>query len=346
MDNERLYLSLRNKICENIYRGIYKDKESIPPERLLAESLNVSRVTVRKALQLLEKDRIIERVQGSGTIVNLKETGYEGNMDIVALLAPAQKTFFSLFVDYFQKNAEGHDSLVLFKQKPEGESIEDCLFRLFQKNIRNTVVWLEDVEMNIEYLKRLRGLGMNIVFFDIVVPSKYADCVSVDNTDAVRILYDYLENRGIKDITYMGWDNHFLSSVKERENTFLELRKGNDSLRTVPWKERTDLSDIMDRFVNESKCGSILPGGIICGDGELGIALKKAFLSSEIQEMEVVSIDDLPEAKSLSLSVYRQSFEKMAQRVYQCLLEQNFRSKEWKAAIYRIEGEFINRSRV
>ena len=60
MENDILYLSLKNKICENIFTGLYKEGENIPPERVLSESYNLSRVTVRKSLALLEKDGIIK----------------------------------------------------------------------------------------------------------------------------------------------------------------------------------------------------------------------------------------------------------------------------------------------
>ena len=52
-EKDRLYRILENKICERIFRGEYVDGENLPPERTLAESLGVSRVTVRKALALL-----------------------------------------------------------------------------------------------------------------------------------------------------------------------------------------------------------------------------------------------------------------------------------------------------
>lgn len=343
MENDRLYLTLKNKICEMIYKGIYKDGDNIPPERTLAENLNVSRVTVRKALQLLERDGIVERVQGSGTLVTLRETGYESTMDIIALLAPAQRPFFSAFIDYFQKNAEENDSLVLFKQSPEYERVEDSLFKLFQKNIRNVVLWLEDLKLDSEYIRRLRGLGMNIVFFDITQPSPYADCVFLDNHDAIMTLYNYLSEKEEKNIFYIGWDNFSLSSVRERENTFNELSANNNALFHIPWQEKISLSSSMEKLTAEFSSSNYLPDGIICGDGEIGIALKKTFLSQGMKDILVTSVDDFPEAKGLSLSVYMQSFDNLAKRVYQCLCEQNINSKQWKAAVYPVKGKLIKR---
>jgi DNA-binding LacI/PurR family transcriptional regulator len=343
MENNILYLSLKNKICEKIYTGTYKEGENIPPERVLAENFNLSRVTVRKSLALLEKDGIVERVQGSGTIVKLRETGYEGTMDIIALLAPPQKPFFSFFIEHFQKNAEKNDSLVLFKQNSQDERVEDSLFKLFQKNIRNVVIWLEDLKLDSEYVRRLRGLGMNMVFFDIILPTPYADCVLLDNRDAITSLYRYLKTKGTHNITYVGWDNCDLSSVCERERIFTELNTTGIAPFHIPWAEKAHLPVLMENFIEQLKGDKHLPDSIICGDGEIGVALKKSFLEHGLKNIPVVSVDDYPEANGLSMSVYMQTFDELAQEIYQCLLEQNSKPEAWKASVKLIKGKFIER---
>jgi DNA-binding LacI/PurR family transcriptional regulator len=343
MENPRLYLSLKNKICERIYKGLYQDGETIPPERTLAETFEVSRVTVRKALDLLENEGIIERTQGSGTVVRLKHAGHKGSLDIIALLAPAQKPFFSLFIDHFQRNAEKNDSLVLFKQNPAGEKVEDCLFKLFQKDIRNVVLWLDDLKIDIESLRRLRGLGMNMVFFDTGIVSPYADCVLLDNQNAITTLFDYLVKKGAKDIVYVGWDNFSHTSVSERENAFRALNPNHKLLGHIKWGEKESFSGDIKKYIDLIKNQAVLPDGVICGDGEIGIAVKKAFLTQGLHKIEVVSPDDYPESTTLSLSTYRQPFDELAQKVYTCLLEQNTHSKKWKAKIYPITGQLIVR---
>ena len=47
--SELRYLELKNKICYQIYNGVYEDGERIPSERQLAADYDVSRITVRKA---------------------------------------------------------------------------------------------------------------------------------------------------------------------------------------------------------------------------------------------------------------------------------------------------------
>lgn len=343
MDNNRLYIELKNKIYEKIFKGIYKDGENIPSERTLVEHFNVSRVTVRKALGLLQKDGILEKVQGSGNIVKLQEYGYEGTMDIIALLAPAQNPFFSSFIDYFQRNAETNDSLVLFKQNRKDERVEDSLFKLLQKNIRNAVIWLEGLELDIEYIRRLRGLGMNMVFFDTSIAMPYADCVLLDNRDAIAVLHDFLCRKGAKNIGYIGWDNFHLTSVQERESSFVEISISGNTPFRIPWAEKNNLPTLIEKFATSVKSKSNYPDGIICGDGEIGVALKKTFLDQGIKNIFVTCIDDYPEASNLSLSVYMQDFDNLAQKVYECLYEQNMKTKQWKASVYPIRGKLIER---
>lgn len=65
--NELRYLDLKNALCEKIYEGIYKDGKKIPSERQLSTDYEVSRITVRKTLELMEKENLIVREVGNGT---------------------------------------------------------------------------------------------------------------------------------------------------------------------------------------------------------------------------------------------------------------------------------------
>lgn len=61
----RVYLHLQQEIT----RGLHPVGASLPGEQKLAVTLEVSRVTVRRALDALERDGLIERRAGSGTTV-------------------------------------------------------------------------------------------------------------------------------------------------------------------------------------------------------------------------------------------------------------------------------------
>ena len=85
------------------------------------------------------------------------------------------------------------------------------------------MLWLEDMELSQEALRKLRGLGMNIVLFDTTFKSVYADAVCLNNRNAVRRLWDLLREKGCTRIGYVGWDEMTVRSVRAREGEFVRL---------------------------------------------------------------------------------------------------------------------------
>ncbi len=65
-----LYYQLMNIIVEMIEEGNLQEDDKLPSERELCEKYDVSRSTVRQAIQELEKEGYIYRVHGKGTFVS------------------------------------------------------------------------------------------------------------------------------------------------------------------------------------------------------------------------------------------------------------------------------------
>lgn len=63
------YVQLRRRLEEGIERGILPANSSLPPEREIAEITDLSRVTVRRAIQELVREGLIEQRQGSGSFI-------------------------------------------------------------------------------------------------------------------------------------------------------------------------------------------------------------------------------------------------------------------------------------
>jgi GntR family transcriptional regulator, N-acetylglucosamine utilization regulator len=63
------YLQLRQRLSDAVDQGVLNAGDSLPPEREIATLTNLSRVTVRKAIQNLAQDGVIVQKQGSGSFV-------------------------------------------------------------------------------------------------------------------------------------------------------------------------------------------------------------------------------------------------------------------------------------
>jgi GntR family transcriptional regulator len=64
-----LYFQLQEDLKKDIENGIYKVNDKIPTEKELEELYSVSRITVRKAIEGLVFEGLLQKKQGVGTIV-------------------------------------------------------------------------------------------------------------------------------------------------------------------------------------------------------------------------------------------------------------------------------------
>ncbi len=64
-----LYEQLKQIIEEKIKSGEWKPDDQLPSERELVEQYKVSRITVRQAINLAERDGLVKRIHGVGTFV-------------------------------------------------------------------------------------------------------------------------------------------------------------------------------------------------------------------------------------------------------------------------------------
>ncbi|NLO85178.1 MAG: GntR family transcriptional regulator [Clostridiales bacterium] len=73
MNNAPKYISLAHQIKEDILSGKYIAGSYLPPEAKLEELYSASRTTVRRAVEILKKEHLVEAHQGRGTQVLYSE---------------------------------------------------------------------------------------------------------------------------------------------------------------------------------------------------------------------------------------------------------------------------------
>lgn len=68
-DNKPLYQQVEAGIKDSIITKEYKPGEKLPTESEFAKEYNVSIITIRKAMELLTEQGLVEKIQGKGTFV-------------------------------------------------------------------------------------------------------------------------------------------------------------------------------------------------------------------------------------------------------------------------------------
>src|SRR3982751_4340626 len=71
--SEPLYEQVKHFVVEGIRTGAWGDSRRVPSEVLLVERLNVSRMTVHRALRELKGEGVIVRVPGRGTFISAEK---------------------------------------------------------------------------------------------------------------------------------------------------------------------------------------------------------------------------------------------------------------------------------
>lgn len=95
-----IYIQLKNIIKNTILNGEIGLDEMIPSETQLAETYNITRTTVRRALAELANENLLRKEHGKGTFVSLRPISYS-------------MWNFSSFTDYVQKKGKTPTSIVL-----------------------------------------------------------------------------------------------------------------------------------------------------------------------------------------------------------------------------------------
>lgn len=75
-----LYRRLQRALRDAIAKQVLAPEAALPAEREMAEAFNISRVTVRKALQELAHEGLVIRIQGAGTFVAPRHDSATGKL--------------------------------------------------------------------------------------------------------------------------------------------------------------------------------------------------------------------------------------------------------------------------
>lgn len=130
-NQEKLYIQLTRIFLEEISSGNWKLNERIPREEDLCTKYNVSKITVRQAINNLVSDGYVVKVQGKGTFVT----------SVLPVVGLAMRTRFT--EDMFGKEVKA-EKVILFKGiKEPAQDIrtylrtEDKIYHLLSKRIVN-----------------------------------------------------------------------------------------------------------------------------------------------------------------------------------------------------------------
>ena len=228
MEKTYNYLRVYRDIKEKISTGVYRTGDRLPTEAQLQESCGVSRITVKKAMELLAKEGVIERFPGKGTFVRPLEqpnnTQESSRGKVIGLVMSA---FSSVFGQHFiQGVAEEANRLgygLMLGTCYTSLKEEDALV---EKMISNGVDGIISMAIHSE-----SGINAGIVDcamrgFPMVLADRYLEgmrlpYVGSDHTDAAFKATQYLFSLGHKHIGLIS-SAPTTTAITERESGYMK----------------------------------------------------------------------------------------------------------------------------
>lgn len=163
-----IYYQIQQVIKDQIKRGEWSIGEAIPSERILSEQFEVSRMTIRQAVQGLVDEGVLTRKRGSGT--------YVSNEKVEQPLKGV--TSFTKLME--QRGMKASSKIISFiKRKPSATEAEHLEM---------------DRALDVLQIQRIRlGNETPIAIETTIIPWPFAEGITVE--DMEHSLYEFIEEK-------------------------------------------------------------------------------------------------------------------------------------------------------
>ena len=190
---EPLYHMVKKKIVEMVRNGDLKDGDRLPPEEEIAKQNNISRGTVRMALEDLAREGIIKRYPKRGTFISLEKSNIPVKIAILSPTVPVGRKE----TDFYRSELWGGIEEGVVK---EGISI---ILLNHQKGIElskgiDGILFLVPLRSQIEILNEIKGKGIPLIVVGAQIDG--VNYIAVDNEKGVEEAISYLVKLGHKKI--------------------------------------------------------------------------------------------------------------------------------------------------
>jgi DNA-binding LacI/PurR family transcriptional regulator len=316
------YLKISKLIQQKITGGDYQPGEQIPTQNELANVFNVSRPTVEKAFDMLEKKGLIIRKKGAGTFVSghLESSPSQTKFGILAPRPSSENDFEHNFINTVISRISNESKLHNFSLFSDTASFDDpqqllhhgldTCEKFINENVKGVfyipVDFTDDNEtINHTMCETLDKNHIQIILVDRDIyqmpkRSKF-DVIGINNRRAAYRITNHLIQMGLKDLYFVSCKLNS-NVVRERIEGFKDATaaanlKANIILDYNFKDTQKSTQRLRELMLNRPK-----PQGLVCINDEAASVIMRDALKLEIQlpeELRITGFDDLPTSSLL-----------------------------------------------
>jgi GntR family transcriptional regulator, arabinose operon transcriptional repressor len=212
-----IYQQLAAIIRKQVLYAELKPGDKLPSEHEMVHQYQISRSSVRQAIDILVTEGLVERVHGKGNFIqNWRTSNPEGGT--IGLLVPYER--LSLFPNIISgiesaAKARGYTLILSYMGKDDREEIQ-TVRRLRDQRVAGLVIYPRNYITYDEMVWQLFEEGFPFVLIDRYFTELPCSYVGVDNVTAVYRAVEYLIQLGHRQIGFVTTPDPNTTSVKER----------------------------------------------------------------------------------------------------------------------------------
>lgn len=341
-----LYLMIYEKIKRDIEEGKIKTGDLLHPEEELCKIFKVSRVTIRKALELLLKNNYIKRKKRFGTQVIYERKKIRDEKAIGVLLVDVTRPFFNEILKGIQEvlDINGY-KLILCDTENNNDKEKEYILR-YKDIVAGFLIAPSTENRNLPVYAQLLLEKIPFVFIDRYIPELNVDCVTSDNLQGGYIAIKHLIDLGHKNIAVIT-ELEATSLLERIEGYRKALKEAGIDKEYIFKGETRGFKNGYEMTKNIIKEYPQITG-IFCLNDEIALGCIKFLQEKKIKipdEISVVGYDNLPFSSQIhpAITTIDQQKIEIGKKAGEILIEKIEKRLKVSPQIVRFPVKFIKR---
>lgn len=232
----RLHLQILDDLRKKIQSGQIHPGDKLPPEVLLAQDWNVSRGTIRQAMQQLVNEGLLNRIPGKGTYITFPEQEITAApRRLIGIVVPSLQDNLSaeLIKGAEQSLRQAGYSLIFCHSDHELAVEETQVQQLLSQGVSGVILFPLAQPEETALVQSILQLGIPVVAIDRHIPGTAVPTILADNFGGAYAAVQHLLQLGHQRITCI-INTISLSSVEQRFRGYEQAMRDANLLPYAP----------------------------------------------------------------------------------------------------------------
>jgi DNA-binding LacI/PurR family transcriptional regulator len=302
------YIGIAGAVRQLIKEEKLKNGQALPSERKLAELYKCTQVTVRKALRLLENEKLIHKVPSRGNFVGHRST-VSPRKGILGFIFPDDEIFYYKIFSALEQKFSDLNLHPIVHLTHNLKEKEDKILEFLENCGADALIAVP----NTQCIESYRKLTVPLLFFDLYLKELPVPYVITDDYQGATSAAECLLSLGHRDIAYISGTYDLTSKVR-KQGYVDTLRRNNIDIPPEYIKCQEPTREWGYYAARELFKSAKAPTAIFCANDTIAAGVFRYLTAEKIRvpaDCSIISFGNTPIAEDLNLASISQNSQKI-----------------------------------